>query len=105
MSRLAGLLRPLAERNGHRKCAGDALREELMQIAGIDQESIAKQIWSIPSVARLVAARHLENSRGIATSGSNAALSASGESSATSQIEGYLRAADSVSIAQALRLK
>ncbi|MFD4421886.1 type IV toxin-antitoxin system AbiEi family antitoxin domain-containing protein [Agromyces sp. NPDC058484] len=103
VSRLTELLSPLAERNGHRKSAGDALLEELMRIAGIDQQSIAKQIASIPALAGLVAARYVENSREIATNGSNAAVAAPGESSATFQIEEQLRAADSVSIARALQ--
>lgn len=43
------LVSPLAERDGHRKSDGDALLEELMRVAGFDQENIAKQIASQPT--------------------------------------------------------
>lgn len=105
MDRLTELLSPLAERNGHRKGAGEALLEELMRIAGIDEESIAKQIASIPSLAGLVTPRYLESSREHEKSDHNALASASGDSSATSWIEEQLRAGDLVSIAGALQLK
>lgn len=61
VDRLTELLSPLAERNGHRKGDGDALLAELMRIAGINQESIAKQIASIPSLGGLIAVQYLEN--------------------------------------------
>ncbi|WP_168197107.1 type IV toxin-antitoxin system AbiEi family antitoxin domain-containing protein [Agromyces laixinhei] len=61
VDRLTELLSPLADRNGHRRGDGDALLEELMRVAGIDQDSIAKQIASIPSLGGLIAAHFLEN--------------------------------------------
>jgi hypothetical protein len=61
VDRLAELLSPLAERNGHRKGDGDALLEELMRVAGINQESIAERIASIPSLGGLVTAQYLKS--------------------------------------------
>jgi hypothetical protein len=61
VDRLAELLSPLAERNGQRKGDGDALLEELMRIAGINQESIAKQIASVPSLGGLITAQYLRS--------------------------------------------
>lgn len=105
VGRLTELLSPLAERYGHRKDAGAALLEGLMRIAGIDQESIAKQIASIPSLASLVATQYLEDSGKISTSESDNVPSAALEASGLAQIEEQLQAADSVSIARALQPK
>ncbi len=61
VGRLTELLSPLAERNGHRRGDGNALLGELMHVAGIDQESLAKQIASVPSLSSLVIAQYLES--------------------------------------------
>lgn len=61
VSRLAELLSPLAERNGHRKGDGDALLNELMRVAGIDLENLAQQIASMSSLGSLVTAKYLES--------------------------------------------
>ncbi len=42
--RLIALLDPLAARNGHHKGDGRALYEELLQLAGLDPASLAKQL-------------------------------------------------------------
>lgn len=60
VDRLTELLSPLAERNGYRKGDGNALLDELMHIARIDQESLAKQIASISPLGSLVTAQYLE---------------------------------------------
>lgn len=60
VDRLTELLGPVAERNGYRKGDGDALLDALMHVAGIDQESLAKQIASVSSLGGLVAAQYLE---------------------------------------------
>lgn len=97
VDRLTELLSPLAERNGHRKGDGDALLEELMRVAGIDQDSIAKQIASIPSLGGLVAAKYLENLPKIeTTSGVAAATTSSG---AHTRLTIQLHAVDWVSLA------
>ena len=52
-------LAPLAERNGHRKGDGLALLDQLLVIAGIDREAIAKQIASLDGIGVLVARNYL----------------------------------------------
>ena len=102
VDRLTELLSPLAERNGHRKGDGDALLEELMRVAGLDQESVAKQIASIPSLGSLVAAQYLDSLPKIdTTSGLAAEIVASGAASAHDQLAEQLRAADWASLALA----
>lgn len=59
LDRLSELLSPLAERNGHRKGDGDALLEELLQIAGIDAASVAKRLAAIPDLGALITANYL----------------------------------------------
>jgi hypothetical protein len=59
LDRLSELLSPLAERNGHRKGDGDALLEELLQIAGIDAASVAKHLAAIPDLGALITANYL----------------------------------------------
>lgn len=61
VDRLADLLGPLAERNGYRKGDGEAVLEDLLCSAGIDQESIAKQLAAIPSLGALIAEKYLES--------------------------------------------
>lgn len=56
---LADNLAPLAERNGHRKGDGVALLDQLLVIAGIDREAIAKQIASLDGIGALVARNYL----------------------------------------------
>ncbi|WP_394771353.1 type IV toxin-antitoxin system AbiEi family antitoxin domain-containing protein [Lacisediminihabitans sp.] len=53
-------LAPLAERNGHRKGDGVALLDQLLVIAGIDREAIAKQIASLDGMGALVARNYLK---------------------------------------------
>ncbi len=97
VDRLTELLSPLAQRNGHRRGDGDALLEELMRVAGIDQVSIAKQIALIPSLGGLIAAQYLENLPKIeTTSGVAAATTSSG---AHTRLTKQLHAVDWVSIA------
>lgn len=61
LDRLRQLLVPLAERNGFRKGDGRALLDRLMEIAGIDVASLARQLTALPTyntlaqLARLVA--------------------------------------------------
>ncbi|MFT0847691.1 type IV toxin-antitoxin system AbiEi family antitoxin domain-containing protein [Actinomycetaceae bacterium L2_0104] len=57
--RLAELLGPLAERNGHLKGDGNALLDELLESAHIDLESLSKQIVRIPELSALVAREYL----------------------------------------------
>lgn len=56
---LADGLAPLAERNGHRKGDGVALLDQLLVIAGLDREAIAKQIASLDGIGVLVARNYL----------------------------------------------
>lgn len=60
VERLVELLSPLAARHGHRKGDGEALLHDLMQIAGIDVESLARQVAAVPDLAARVAAAHLK---------------------------------------------
>ncbi|MFT3944007.1 MAG: type IV toxin-antitoxin system AbiEi family antitoxin domain-containing protein [Ancrocorticia sp.] len=52
VDRLSELLGPLAGRNGCRD--GDELLEKLMVVAGIDEESVVRQIASLPSLGELI---------------------------------------------------
>ncbi|HXH35997.1 MAG TPA: type IV toxin-antitoxin system AbiEi family antitoxin domain-containing protein [Plantibacter sp.] len=61
LDRLSELLSPLAERNGHRKGDGDAVLEELLQIAGIDLASIARHMAAIPDLGALITANYLRH--------------------------------------------
>ena len=54
--RLEELLAPLAERNGLPKADGRALLNRLMELAGIDLKTIAREIASTPGLGPLVAA-------------------------------------------------
>ncbi|TFD46364.1 transcriptional regulator [Cryobacterium frigoriphilum] len=56
---LADRLAPLAERNGHHKADGAALLDQLLVIAGLDREAIAKQIASLDGIGVLVARNYL----------------------------------------------
>lgn len=58
--RLAELLAPLAGRNGHHKGDGHALFNELVQIAGIDLDTLATKMSAIPEFGELVAMRYAE---------------------------------------------
>lgn len=62
-ARLAVLLAPLAERNGHHKGDGQALFDELVQIAGIDLDTLATEMSAIPELGYLMASRYLERLR------------------------------------------
>lgn len=62
--RLTALLAPLAGRNGHNTGDGKALFDELVQIAGIDLDSIATRIAAIPELGQLVVRRYIEGLRG-----------------------------------------
>lgn len=53
-TRLADLLAPLAERNRHRKGDGAALLDQLQVIAGIDIETLAREIASRADLGALV---------------------------------------------------
>lgn len=55
LGRLAEMLAPLAERNGHHKGDGVALLEQLLEIAELDRESVARQIASLDGIGALVA--------------------------------------------------
>lgn len=61
VDRLAELLSPLAERNGLLKGDGDALLEELLEIAGIDLGSLARQLSANRDLSALVTARYLDS--------------------------------------------
>ena len=56
---LADRVAPLAERNGYRKGDGVALVEQLLVIAGIDQETLATQIASLDGIGSLVIRKYL----------------------------------------------
>jgi hypothetical protein len=59
LGRLGRSLAPLAERNGHRKSDGIALLDQLLVIAGLDRETIARQIASLDGIGVLVARNYL----------------------------------------------
>jgi len=56
LDRLRELLAPLAERNGFRKDDGQALLDRLMEIAGIDLDSLARRVATNPTLGAKVAA-------------------------------------------------
>ena len=55
---LAGLLAPLAARNGFAKQDGEALLARLRQIAGLDRDTLARNIAADSALASLVAANY-----------------------------------------------
>lgn len=57
---LAELLSPLAVRNGHRKGDGAALLAELLRIAGIDFEHLARQLNGVPGISARITAIQFE---------------------------------------------
>lgn len=57
--RLGQLLAPLAARNGFRKESGIALLNHLIELAGLDIESLARKIAASPTLGALVAAKHV----------------------------------------------
>ncbi|MDR5698496.1 type IV toxin-antitoxin system AbiEi family antitoxin domain-containing protein [Agromyces aerolatus] len=59
-SRLAELLAPLAERNGHRRGDGAALLAELFRIAGIDRDGVIKRIAAVPELSARITVENLE---------------------------------------------
>lgn len=59
LDRLRELLAPLAGRNGLKKGDGDALLRRLLEIAGIDPDSVARRIAADTSLGSLVAANYL----------------------------------------------
>ncbi len=63
LSRLAELLAPLAARQGFRKGDGAALLNRLMEIAGLELNSLARRIAASPNLGALVAANFLEHSK------------------------------------------
>jgi predicted transcriptional regulator of viral defense system len=56
LDRLRELFAPLAERNGFRKDDGQALLDRLMEIAGIDLDSLARRVATNPALGAKVAA-------------------------------------------------
>lgn len=61
LARLRGLLAPLAERNGFKKTDGSSLLDRLMEIAGIDPASVARQVAADTSLGARVTANYLDN--------------------------------------------
>lgn len=59
LDRLRELLTPLAERNGLRKGDGDALLNRLLEIAGIDVDSVARRVAADSALGSRVAATYL----------------------------------------------
>ena len=57
--RLADLLGPLAQRNGFRKSDGAALLTRLTEVAGLDLESVARDVAADPQLGARVAADYL----------------------------------------------
>lgn len=57
--RLWDLLAPLAERNGFHKRDGHALLRRLMEIAGVDIDSIARRVAADPALGPRVFAEHV----------------------------------------------
>ncbi|QUY62248.1 type IV toxin-antitoxin system AbiEi family antitoxin domain-containing protein [Gulosibacter molinativorax] len=58
--RLRDLFSPLAERNGFKRHDGGAVLEHLMEIAGLDLDSVARRILDDPKLSALVVAKYLE---------------------------------------------
>lgn len=63
LDRLAALLAPLSARNGLRRGDGEALLGRLVEIAGLDLASLAREIASSPQLGALVTAEYLERMR------------------------------------------
>ncbi len=59
--RLQELLAPLARRHGLRSGDGVALLNQLLQIAGIDRDTVARRVAADPSLGSLVAASYLDH--------------------------------------------
>lgn len=61
VGRLRKLLAPLAERNGFRKSDGPALLSRLLEIAGIDPDTVARRVAADTSLGPRVAANYFGN--------------------------------------------
>lgn len=59
LARLRELLAPLAERNGFKKNDGNALVTRLLEIAGIDPDSVARRVAADTSLGSRVAANYV----------------------------------------------
>lgn len=60
LERLRDLLAPLAERNGHKKEDGGSLLNQLLEIAEIDLDTVARKVAADSSLGSLVAANYLK---------------------------------------------
>lgn len=58
-ARLAELLAPLAERNGHTKGDGESLLRKILEATGLGYESLSAQIAATPGLGALVASKYL----------------------------------------------
>ncbi len=61
VGRLRKLVAPLAERNGFRKSDGSALLSRLLEIAGIDPDTVARRVAADTSLGSRVAANYFGN--------------------------------------------
>lgn len=61
VARLRKLFAPLAERNGFRKSDGPALLSRLLEIAGIDPDTVARRVAADTSLGSRVAASYIGN--------------------------------------------
>ncbi|MHA3685278.1 type IV toxin-antitoxin system AbiEi family antitoxin domain-containing protein [Leucobacter sp. HY1910] len=59
MEKLESYLTPLAERNGHRKGDGEALLQELLEAAHIDNETVAAQLASHEELGAMIASKFI----------------------------------------------
>ncbi|MGL4743757.1 MAG: type IV toxin-antitoxin system AbiEi family antitoxin domain-containing protein [Dermatophilaceae bacterium] len=59
LNRLRKLLQPLAERNGFKRGDGNALLNRLLEIAGLDADTVARRVAADASLGSLVAANYL----------------------------------------------
>lgn len=59
MEKLESYLKPLAERNGHRKGDGSALLQELLEVAHIDNATIAAQLASHEELGAMIASKFI----------------------------------------------
>lgn len=62
LDRLRELLAPLAERNGFKRHDGNAVLDRLMEIAGLDLESVARRISDDQALSSRILAKYLEHS-------------------------------------------
>lgn len=61
LDRLRNLLSPLAERNGFKRYDGNAVLEYLLEIAGLDLDTVARRISADPALSSRILANYMQH--------------------------------------------